>query len=164
MAVNWDQLRNRTRWVRHLPTVSYTDVDDTYTRTSNWRSCRQALGKVNDFKRAYRQAFKSDKLVKGHLAPVADFLLASERLATFQICNVVPQPQIHNNINWKIVERETREFVTNNPTVVSYIETGPIYCDDSKPLINNLLHVPIGMYKIVVGHNGYKLFTRVSMF
>nr|BDT63111.1 MAG: wsv191-like protein [Sicyonia whispovirus] len=52
-----------------------------------------------------------DSFSRGHLAPSGDFVLASERWATFMLENVVPQWQTHNNGPWKAIEQRARSMV-----------------------------------------------------
>lgn len=47
-------------------------------------------------------------LVKGHLAPNADFVDAAKRRATFYLINAAPQWQSFNNGNWKALEDSIR--------------------------------------------------------
>ncbi|MPC35291.1 hypothetical protein E2C01_028711 [Portunus trituberculatus] len=41
-------------------------------------------------------------LSKGHLAPVADFVLEAEKRATYHYINIVPQWKTINNGNWEV--------------------------------------------------------------
>lgn len=164
-TVKWNKDENRPVWVRHYPS-SMAGVTDTSLIDASIRAPWRASKLVFDrdavaVKEAYKTAYASHGMSRGHLAPAADFLLAAERWATFQLANVVPQPQTHNNGEWKVIESEVRKrFDSNN---VEYIETGPVY--DRVPYkVNGLIPVPKGMYKKVVGEDGDVLYRAMSVY
>lgn len=151
-TIKLDEGNTHPEWVRHVPSIlglSSTDMamSDTGIRT-RWRSSLLSR-KHKGIKAAYKEAHKHG-LVRGHLAPAADFVLAAERWATFQLANVVPQPLEHNNGEWKKIENHVRGSF--KPDDVKYVETGPIFGKDNSKL-QDLVPIPIGLYKKVIGFN-----------
>lgn len=98
---------------------------------------------------------------RGHLAPAGDFLLAAERWATFQLSNVVPQPQTHNNGEWKEIEDYVRTKIDKK--AIKHVETGPLF-DDKTEKLDGIIPVPKGMYKKVIGRNNKTLYQVQSLF
>ena len=149
-SIKWDAKEHSPVWVRHVPTSQYPeatlDVTDTGIRAP-WRFSKKIFGKNVNPRPFFRLAAKEHGMSRGHLAPAADFMLASERWSTFQLANVVPQPQDHNNGEWKSIEERVRRL-----TKVLFIETGPIYPTNGKKFVE-IIPVPTGMYKKVVMKN-----------
>lgn len=164
-TVKWNKDEKRPVWVRHRPSALAGVEDDSLIDASiraPWRAARTVFDKdAGAVKEAFKTAYISHGMSRGHLAPSADFLLAAERWATFQLINVVPQPQAHNNGEWKEIEGEVRRRFNRND--VDYIETGPVY-DRIPDKVGGLIPVPKGMYKRVVGGDGDVLYQAVSMF
>ena len=52
-------------------------------------------------------------LVRGHMAAMTDFILATEQRATFHFLNVAPQWQLFNNGDWLSVEMSSRRLAAN---------------------------------------------------
>lgn len=149
-AVNWNMNENRPNWVKHVPTFSDTELDDKGIRTTFWSSPEEKIGRSNNFRKGFAAAYLHHSLDRGHLAPVNDFLLASERLATFSLLNAVPQPKKHNRGTWKRHEDEFRSKILDYRQRYGgddmYILTTPLY-NDTRTLINGFLPVPYGINK-----------------
>lgn len=161
-SFKWNNTTNSPVWVRHVPSASFSDpsVVDTRVR-ARWRYSRQVFGYGNNPRKAFKLAFKKHRMSRGHLAPAGDFLLAAERWATFQLSNVVPQPQTHNNGEWKAIEDHVRTNIDKNK--IKYIETGPIF-DKKTTKLDGIIPVPKGMYKKVMGRNNEILYEVQSFF
>lgn len=164
-TIKWNKDENRPIWVRHHPSIMAGVIDTSLIDASiraPWRASKLVFGEDTvAIKKAYKTAYTSFGMSRGHLAPAADFLLAAERWATFQLANVAPQPQTHNNGEWKVIEGEVRERFNSND--VEYIETGPVY-DRLPNKICGLLPIPKGMYKKVMGEDGDVLYHATSMY
>ncbi|XP_018564211.1 uncharacterized protein LOC108905712 [Anoplophora glabripennis] len=52
---------------------------------------------------------RNSYLARGHLSPIADFLLATSKRTTFYLINTTPQWQVINGGNWKSVEASIRK-------------------------------------------------------
>ena len=164
-TIKWNKVENRPVWVRHRPSAMAGVTDPSLIDASiraPWRASKLVFGRDSiAVKEAYKTAYASNGMTRGHLAPSADFLLAAERWATFQLANVVPQPQTHNNGEWKVIEGEVRKRF--NSRDIEYIETGPVY--DRVPVkVGGLIPVPKGMYKKVVGEDGDVLYQAMSVY
>lgn len=163
--LKWNKVTQTPIWVRHIPSVSFSDpsVIDTQVR-SRWRYSKFIYGYNINPQRAYEYAFREHSLSKGHLAPVGDFTLAAERHATFQLSNTVPQPQTHNNGPWKKIEDFVRRIF--NTRTMKYVETGPIYDDSEKTerKLNGTVSVPKGIYKKVIRRDSENVLFEVKSF
>lgn len=164
-TVKWNKKENRPVWVRHHPSAMAGVTDPSLIDASiraPWRASKLVFDRDTvTVKEAYKTAYASHGMTRGHLAPSADFLLAAERWATFQLVNVVPQPQMHNNGEWKAIEGEVRKRYDSHD--IAYIETGPVY-DRAPEKVDGLIPVPKGMYKKVVGEDGDVLYQAMSLF
>lgn len=148
-SFKWNRTMNAPVWVRHVPSASFSDpsVIDTQVRAP-WRYSKLVFD--HDPRRAFKLAYKKHRMSRGHLAPAGDFLLAAERWATFQLCNVVPQPQTHNSGEWKEIEDYVR--TTFDKRSIKYIETGPIF-DGEMEKLDGIVPIPKGIYKKVIGRD-----------
>ena len=156
--IKWNETMNAPIWARHIPSISFStnpSMIDTQIRAP-WRYSKLVFGYNNDPREAFRFACKQYGMSRGHLAPAGDFLLAAERWATFQLSNVVPQPQTHNNGAWKAIEDDIRANIDRN--TIQYVETGPIFDENGRiERIKGVIPIPIGMYKKVIGRDNDKL-------
>ena len=159
-SFKWNKTINAPVWVRHIPSVSFSDpsVIDTKVR-SPWRYSKLVFD--NDPRKAFKFAYKKHRMSRGHLAPAGDFLLAAERWATFQLSNVIPQPETHNNGEWKAIEDYVRTKFDKN--MIKYVETGPIFNDKPEKL-EGIVPVPKGIYKKVIGRDNDEVLYEVQSF
>ena len=89
-------------------------------------------------------------------------MLAAERWATFQLSNVVPQPQTHNNGEWKEIEDFVRRKIDKKR--IRYVETGPLFDKNAPERLDGIVPVPKGLYKMVIGRNNEILYNVESFF
>nr|BDT63227.1 MAG: wsv191-like protein [Hemigrapsus takanoi nimavirus] len=160
-SFKWNRTMNAPVWVRHVPSASFSDpsVIDTQVRAP-WRYSKLVFGYDNDPRRAFKLAYKKYRMSRGHLAPAGDFLLAAERWATFQLSNVVPQPQTHNNGKWKEIEDHVRTKF--NKKMIKYVETGPISDENGETeTLDGIVPVPKGLYKKVIGRDDDRVLYEV---
>lgn len=163
-SFKWDRTMNAPVWVRHVPSASFSDpsVIDTQVRAP-WRYSKLVFGYNNDPRKAFKLAFKKHRMSRGHLAPAGDFLLAAERWATFQLSNVVPQPEAHNNGEWKKIEDHVRTKFDKK--TIKYVETGPIFDRNGETeKLDGIVPVPKGMYKKVLGRDDDRVLYEVQSF
>ncbi|XP_045109970.1 uncharacterized protein LOC123503923 isoform X2 [Portunus trituberculatus] len=98
-------------------------------------------------------------LSKGHLAPVADFVLEAEKRATYHYINIVPQWKTINNGNWEKLESAVRKLAKDGAATLDvYTGTHGILellnmsnCSIKIFLNNKNLPVPALMWKVI--HN-----------
>lgn len=163
-SFRWNRTMNAPVWVRHVPSASFSDpsVIDTQVRAP-WRYSTLVFGNDNDPRRAFKLAYKKYRMSRGHLAPAGDFLLAAERWATFQLSNVVVQPETHNNGEWKAIEDHVRKNYKKK--TMKYVETGPIFDENGETeKLDGIVPVPKGMYKKVIGRNDDRILYEVQSF
>lgn len=98
-------------------------------------------------------------LVRGHLAPDADFLLSSSQFSTYFYLNVAPQWTSINNGNWKRVENTVRKAAAAQGTTFSIITGthGALRLEQTNiTLYKNKIPVPEYMYKVVYDEESKK--------
>lgn len=76
-------------------------ADDAYSQKSQLAVVTELTGPSRG--PAYIDAARSFYFARGHLAPDGDFVHIYEQNATYYFVNVVPQWQIINNGNWKVI-------------------------------------------------------------
>ncbi|XP_060527004.1 uncharacterized protein LOC132702429 [Cylas formicarius] len=99
-------------------------------------------------------------LVKGHLAPHADFLLATSQYSTYFYLNAAPKWQSVNNANWKSLEMAVRKNSRSYGTVDVFtgthgLLTYPDINNNPQPIYlggNGVLPVPKHFWKVVRSH------------
>lgn len=159
----WDRSTEHPVWVRHTInglqwSNTQLNVIDTGIRTK-FRFSSKSFGKEYNprqyFTKASQRKFNLSKpdgdfLARGHLAAAADFILASERWATYTLENTVPQWQSDNNGDWRRKEERYRNKATENQLAIN-VFTIPVYNFTPNYLdpINRKLPVPEFMLKIV---------------
>lgn len=107
-------------------------------------------------------------LDRGHLVPKGDFVLTSQKVATFSYLNAKPQFATFNSGNWLLLERSIRKGLSGTRTIytgVRGIRDLPLDWDPEGRLRKQLhlefrsasVDVPQYFWKVVVPENGQKL-------
>lgn len=92
---------------------SVNGVDRLYTRTKQRATINTLLGlSENDTK--YIHSTDAYFLSRGHLTAKIDFVFGVQQRLTFYFVNAAPQWQTFNGGNWKILEKNVRDYVSNN--------------------------------------------------
>ena len=173
--VCWNKIDNHPKWVRNIinPSIvndKYEDekLIDTAIR-AKFRFSKNIFGDYNPKPYFSVTHQKKEGLVKengdfyarGHLAPAADFFLASERWATFSLENAVPQWQSHNSGEWKEIE-----FCARHTKNAHMVETGPIFlnvtCRRYLDTEHKMIPIPDALYKVVYNQKGDVIFKKTS--
>lgn len=97
----------------------------------------------------YRDAYRLQKMDRGHLAPLGSFQDTPYAHETNYLSNIAPQKTDLNRGPWKKVEESVRDLVKKKYTV--YVMTGPLYDKKMPPLpgADEPHQVPGGFWKVV---------------
>nr|BDT63525.1 MAG: wsv191-like protein [Pasiphaea japonica whispovirus] len=174
-SVCWNEDNKYPVWVKNKINLSVVSKDsedlvDAGIRTK-FRFSPLIFGKNYNPKTYFSIAYQKQNILKfqnhgdfyarGHLAPAADFFLASERWATFSLENVIPQWQTHNNGKWKEIEDTARNI---NGAYIA--KTGPVFYHGKRVQYldqeNNFLPVPHAIFKSVYNREKQLLFHKCS--
>ncbi|MDD5242445.1 MAG: DNA/RNA non-specific endonuclease [Syntrophorhabdaceae bacterium] len=99
--------------------------------------------------RAELADYKGSGYDRGHMAPAADMKWDQQAMIEcFYLSNMVPQNPPMNQIIWRILEENVRNWAIDRGEL--YIFTGPIYEGRTKKTIGkNKVAVPTHLYKII---------------
>lgn len=98
----------------------------------------------------YKNAHKTYKYDKGHLAPLAHFKGNRDAATTNYLSNIAPQKSTLNQNNWRLIEEWERRLVQTFGQL--YVMTGPYYDEEYPPLpeADEKHTVPSGFWKIII--------------
>lgn len=85
-------------------------VDDAYKRNNQRIAINNQLGLEASSTKYISNTSDNYHLIRGHLAPKADFLYGPQQDATFYFLNAIPQWHLLNNGNWKRLEDGIRHL------------------------------------------------------
>ncbi|XP_055629218.1 uncharacterized protein LOC129770413 [Toxorhynchites rutilus septentrionalis] len=103
----------RPRSFKSDMTPPEVDPSNLFTIRSSFATLTNLLGSETQAKKFMPHNSSRLRLSRGHLAPDADGIFRSWRLATYYYLNVVPQWQICNAENWERVESIARKMAKN---------------------------------------------------
>ncbi|KAI4457000.1 endonuclease related [Holotrichia oblita] len=87
-------------------------VDNVYKRNNQRIAINSQLGLDRDSRIYITEDDQKYYLARGHLAPKADFIYGPQQDITFYFLNAVPQWNLLNTGNWKILEDDLRRFAS----------------------------------------------------
>lgn len=104
-----------------------------------------------------------ERFDRGHLTPVADYMMNSLIATTFKMINVIPQFHTINDGNWRIMEEWARNPINTPSKVCSGAFEWPLELPNSNGKLTamylkepNLIPIPLYTYKIVLNRHGVR--------
>lgn len=88
------------------------NVNDVYKRNNQRIAVNNQLGLDKESRQYITENDQKYHLIRGHLAPKADFIYGPQQDATFYFLNAIPQWNLLNNGNWKILENSLRQLAS----------------------------------------------------
>lgn len=129
------------------PFFKDVSISSVYRQEEQTNAFEEALKKSNgkvSLKVVQQYINQNDRLVRGHLAPKADFVFAPQQTATFYYVNSAPQWISFNGGNWARLEKYVRNLATKiDSTLTIYTGTWGLYEVSGKQRAKDSVRTPV---------------------
>jgi endonuclease G len=144
-TLSYNEQHEQANWVAYM--VDKKRLISVAERTDRFRSDDSISTGSAASADYYRSGFD-----RGHLAPAADMSFSDLAMEeSFLYSNISPQLPGFNRGIWKKLEEEVRSEVLSSDSI--YVFTGPVFSLSGESIGDNMVTIPTGFYKIVIGFN-----------